>query len=246
MVRLPAATADQTLQVYLLGTVDFDTALQFQRRLVYEISGDRSRAVLILCEHPPTISVGRDGSREHVNFEPHDLALREWPLRWVNRGGGCLLHAPGQLAAYPILPLDRLGLDLQGYLDRLHGVLLDAITKMEVPARLRASRAGIWANGRMLAHVGVAVREWVTYFGAAINVHPDLELFRRVMVAGPGEPPMTSLARECRERVRDGAVRQQLIEGFAERFGFETTSLFHNHPALIRPDSQNAVVANSR
>ena len=87
---------------------------------------------------------------------------------------------PGQLAVYPILPLDRLGLDLQGYLDRLHAVLLDVFTNMEVPAARRGSGGpGIWVNGRLLAHVGVAVREWVTYFGAAVNVHPDLEPFRR-------------------------------------------------------------------
>src|SRR5207249_1220258 len=159
---------------------------------------------------------------------------REWPVRWVNRGGGCLLHLPGQLAVYPILPLDRMGLDLQGYLDRLHGVLLDVITNMEVPAEVRPGRAGVWANGRLLAHVGVAVREWVTYFGAAVNVHPDLEPFRGVQVGGAGEPPMTSLAREQRERVRDAAVRQRVVETFARRFGFVRTSLFHSHPALTR------------
>src|SRR5947208_3657972 len=138
--------------------------LRCQRRLVYEVSGDRSRAVLILCEHAPLISVGREGSRDHIGYEPRDLAAREWPVRWVNRGGGCLLHLPGQLAVYPILALDRLGLDLRGYLDRLHSVLVDVITNMEVPADIRPGRAGVWAGGRLLAHVGVAVREWITYF----------------------------------------------------------------------------------
>jgi lipoyl(octanoyl) transferase len=190
--------------------------------------------------------VGRDGSREHVGYEAHDLAAREWPLRWVNRGGGCLLHAPGQVAVYPILALDRLGLDLQGYLDRLHGVLLDVITNMEVPAQVRPGRAGIWVNGRLLAHVGIAVREWVTYFGAALNVHPDLEAFRPVQVAGAGEPPMTSLAREHRDRIRDGTVRQMLVEAFARSFGFARTSLFHTHPALTRPTAANAITSSSR
>jgi lipoyl(octanoyl) transferase len=246
MVQFPAATADLTLQVYLLGSVAFDDMLRFQRRLVYEVSGDRSRAMLVLCEHPPFISVGREGSRDHVGYEPPDLAAREWPLRWVNRGGGCLVHLPGQLAVYPILPLDRLGLDLQSYLDRLHAVLLDVITNMEVPAVVRTGRTGVWAGGRLLAHVGVAVRDWVTYFGAAINVHPDLEPFRPVQVAGPGEPPMTSLAREHREPVRDAAVRQRLVEVFAREFGFARPSLFHMHPALSRPSPSDAVAPAPR
>lgn len=246
MVGFSTVTAEPTLQVYLLGTVDFDEVMAWQRRLVYEVSGDRSQAFLILCEHAHLISMGREGSLEHIGYEPAELVAREWPVRWVNRGGGCLLHAPGQLAVYPILALDRLGLDLQGYLDRLHGVLFDVITNMEMPADTRPGRPGIWVRDRLLAQVGVAVREWVTYFGAAVNIHPDLEPFRSIQVAGPGEPPMTSLAREHRERVRDGAVRQSVVEAFARSFGFARTSLFHTHPALIRPAVPNAIASGSR
>jgi lipoyl(octanoyl) transferase len=229
----------------LLGAVDFEEMMRCQRRLVYDVSGDRSKAILILCEHSPLITIGRDGSRDHIGLEPRDLAAREWPIQWVNRGGGCLVHLSGQLAVYPIVALDRLGLDLQGYLDRLHHVLLDVITKMGVPAAVRSGRPGVWTDGRLLAHVGVAVREWVTYFGAAINVHPDLEPFRRVQVAGPGQPPMTSLARELREPVRDAAVRQQLVESFADEFGFARTFLFHTHPALNRSAANDAVASAS-
>ena len=105
----PSPYTDSALQVYLLGTVDFEAALTLQRRLVYQISGERSLAALILCEHPPLITVGRKGSRAHILCGPEELCARRWPIRWVNRGGGCLLHLPGQLAVYPILPLDRLG-----------------------------------------------------------------------------------------------------------------------------------------
>ena len=224
--------ADPALQVYLLGTVDFEAMLRLQRRLVYEVAGDRSRGVLALCEHPPLVSVGREGSRAHIGFEPADLATRGWPVRWVNRGGGCLLHLPGQLAVYPILALDRLGLDLPGYLDRLHAALVDVLTGVDVPAATRPGRAGVFVRDRLIAHVGVSVRDWVAYYGATLNVHPDLAPFRRVHCAGPGEPPMTSVERERRRLTRPPAVRQGLIETFARRFGFARTSLFHAHPAL--------------
>jgi lipoyl(octanoyl) transferase len=238
--------AEPSLQVYLLGAIEFEDLLQLQRRLVYEVAGDRSRAVLVMCEHPPLISVGREGSREHIGYEPHDLEVREWPVRWVNRGGGCLLHMPGQLAVYPILPLDRLGLTLNEYLDRLHGAMFEVVESFELPALRRNDRAGIWIDGRLVAHVGVAVRQWISYFGAAINVHPDLEPFRRVQVAGPGEPPMTSLARESRDRVRDGTLRQRLVEAFASRFAASRVSLFHSHPALMRPSVANAIASTTR
>src|SRR5271154_1817004 len=117
-LALPAA--DGALQVYLLGSVDFEAALAWQRQLVFNVSGDRTNAYLILCEHPPLITVGRQGSRAHLRWDSEQLRDRNWPVRWVNRGGGCLLHLPGQLAVYPVLPLDYLGLGLQAYLDRLH------------------------------------------------------------------------------------------------------------------------------
>src|SRR5262245_10501466 len=116
---------DLPLTVYLLDQVDFAALVKLQRRLVYETSGARDAATLLLCEHPPGISVGRQGSRSHIHLEPHELGLKGWSIRWVNRGGGCLFHAPGQLAIYPILPLDRLALNLGGYLNQLQQFLLD-------------------------------------------------------------------------------------------------------------------------
>ena len=86
------------LEIYMLGLVDFEDAQRLQRRLVYDL-GERGGSALVLCEHPPTISVGRSGSRSHI--APDDVLLRSLGVRvhGVNRGGGCVLHRPGQLAA---------------------------------------------------------------------------------------------------------------------------------------------------
>lgn len=245
MVQTPTANADHALQVYLLGTVRFDDLLRWQRRLVYDVSGDRSRSVLVLCEHEPLFSIGREGSSEHIGYETEELADREWPTRWVNRGGGCMLHLPGQLAVYSILPLDQLQLNLNQYLQRLHGAIAGACTDLEIPVATRPDRAGVWSNGRLVAHVGVAVREWVAYFGATINVHPDLELLRPVFVGGPNELAMTSMCREHREPIRDGTVRQRFIENFARTFEFPRLSLFHHHPALVSTPSPTAYVSKA-
>src|SRR5688572_28025616 len=98
------------LHIYLLGLLPYDDGLRLQRRLADEVAADPGRACLVLCEHPPFISVGREGSHSHILLDPDDLEARRWPVRWVNRGGGCFLHLPGQLAVYPILPLKGLGL----------------------------------------------------------------------------------------------------------------------------------------
>jgi lipoyl(octanoyl) transferase len=233
------------LQVYLLGSVDFEAALTLQRQLIYHVAGDRTRAALVLCEHPPLITVGRHGSRAHILCEPEELRARRWQVRWVNRGGGCLLHLPGQLAVYPILPLDRLGLGLQEYLDRLHQVLAALVADFDVGGVTRPGQAGVWVGARPVAGVGVAVRDWVTYYGAAVNVNPDLEPFRRVRWGGPADGPMTSLERERRGPLRPSLVRERLLEHFVARFPYGRTSLFSDHPALGRRAPSDAVASSS-
>jgi lipoyl(octanoyl) transferase len=240
-----SAEANHTLQVYLLGLVDFDTALTLQRRLVYETSGDRSRAALILCQHPPLITVGRQGSFSHIHFEPEDLRSRQWSVRWVNRGGGCILHLPGQQAIYPILPLDRLGLGLWDYVTRLQDVLISLLGDFSVPAERQPCRPGVWCNGRLVAAVGVAVRDWVSYYGAALNVNPCLDAYRFVQTGTLPDRPMTSLVRERRGPVSLSLVRQLLIERFASAFGFTQTVLFTDHPLLTQNAKTHAIVTHS-
>jgi lipoyl(octanoyl) transferase len=238
-------SSELTLQVYLLGSVEFEAALALQRRLAYAIAGDRGSAALILCEHPPLVTVGRQGSRAHILCEPEELRARQWRVRWVNRGGGCFLHLPGQLAAYPLLPLDRLELGLQAYLDRLHAVLVAVLDDFSVKAESRPAQAGVWVQGRPVAGCGVAVRDWVSYFGTYLNVSPDLEPYRRVRFAGSAtHGQMTSLARERRGLVRPAHVRQRFVEHFADRFAFADVALFTDHPALSRRAPSDAVATN--
>jgi lipoyl(octanoyl) transferase len=233
------------LEAYLLGAVGFDAALTLQRRLVYDVRGDRGRAALVLCEHPPLITVGRQGSSAHILLEPRELRARQWPVRWVNRGGGCLLHLPGQLAAYAVFPLDRLGLGVQAYLDRLRQVLLGVLADFEIAGEAAPGRPDVWAGGRLIAAVGVAVRDWVSYYGAYLNVNPALGPFRHVRSAGPGGGPMTSLERERRRPVRPALVRQRFLDHFAARFAFTRTSLVSDHAALGRRASTDALASRA-
>ncbi len=226
----------QAVQAYLLGMLDLDTAQALQHRLAYEVAGDPACAAVILCEHPPAITVGREGSRAHVRAS-------RWPVRWVARGGGVVLHAPGQVACYPILPLDRMRLTPAEYVAGLGSVVRDLLAGFGVKAE--ADSATVRVNGRRIAHFGVAVRNWVTSYGFVLNVAPDLELFRDIDC--DGDPvPVTSLQRECPTRVRVPAVRQRLLDLLARRFDFGRVSVFHHHPTFLPRTPLYALPARNR
>lgn len=207
------------LRVHLLGSLDFDAVVQLQRGLVYELAGEG--AALILCEHPPLITIGRHGSPGHIRLTTEELASRRWPVRWVSRGGGTILHLPGQLAIYPILPLNRFALDVPDYVAGFQQILLRLLADFDVVGSTRTDQAGVWVGDRLIAAIGVAVRQQMTTFGASLNVDPDLLPFRWVQSGLGDELPMTSLARERRGPLRAALVRQRLVEHFREGFGFD-------------------------
>src|SRR5262249_51658075 len=194
-----------------VGGRDCDALAALQRRLVYDISGDRDTAALILCDHPTGITVGRDGSATHIRPNSDELEARGWPVRWVARGGGAMLHVPGQVACYPVFPLDALNLTPGRFVSELQAVAIELLRDFGVGGTLDANRPGVRANGRRLVHIGIAVRSWVSSFGLIVNVNPELALFRDVRCDGD-LLPMTSLARESEHRVRVATVRQRLVE----------------------------------
>src|SRR5262245_5936839 len=225
------------LQAYLLGTVEFETALLLQRRLHFDVAGDRNQAALIVCEHAPLITVGRHGSRRHLLTDAEELHSRGWRVRWVNRAGGCWLHMPGQLSIYPILPLDVLGLSAAAYVSALGDVLRRVLADFSVTARIHSDDAGVWACNRLLAGIGVAIKDDVAYYGACFNLHPALDAFRLIRSHSRSAEPMTSLERERRGPVRPAMVRERLVEHFRDHFGFARLALFSDHPMLHAPQA---------
>jgi len=222
----------KVLQAYLLGTVDFETALVLQRRLHYDVAGDRDQAALIVCEHEGLITVGRNGSRRHLLVDSAELHARQWRIRWVNRAGGCWLHSLGQLNIYPIIPLDAFELTVPEFLARLGDVVRLVLADFSVAARIRIDDAGVWAGDRLVAALGVAVKDDVAYYGACFNVYPSLDAYRLVRAHPRAPEPMTSLERERRGPVRPAMVRERLVEHFRDAFGFSRVSLFSDHPLL--------------
>ncbi|MGL6097477.1 MAG: lipoyl(octanoyl) transferase LipB [Fimbriiglobus sp.] len=232
------------LAVHLLGSVEIAAMEAGFRRLVYDVSGGGCPA-LILCEHPAGITVGRDGSRVHNRHTPEELEALRWPVRWLARGGGVMLHVPGQVACYPVLPLAEIGCSPAGYVTALVEIAMELCRSFGVPAEPDFDTPGVIVGRRRVASVGVAVRSGVTAFGMVVNATPDLKLFRDVDCDGH-PAPMTSLQRECPTPVRPQAVRQRLVELVAARFGFDRVSVVSQPPLFQPKPTRHASASRSR
>lgn len=223
------------MQTHLLGLVDYSSCLALQQRLVYETAErDDGQIVLLICEHPNLITIGRGGSVRSVAVDCGPVRHGQLITRWVNRGGGCLLHAPGQLALYPIVPLRWHGLSVGRYLDCLQSGIIAALTDVGIAARGQTGRHGVWGRTGQLASLGVAVRNWITYHGAFVNVSPPTGLLRIVENDSPGGPRMSSLVAERGRAAKMHTVRAAIVHHLAEALGCDRYHLHTGHPLLKR------------
>jgi lipoyl(octanoyl) transferase len=231
----PQSPESPPMEVFLLGLVDFEDVLSLQRRLVYDL-GERSGGSLILCEHPPTISVGRNGSRAHILADDEQLRSAGIRVRWVNRGGGCILHLPGQLSAYLAVPLDPAGLTLQTHLDRLHRVVLETLLEFDLRGSTRPDHPGIFLGAARVASIGVAVNRWIAYHGFTLNVGPYLDLFDLIDEPGPGDGRLrqTSLESRRQRTTPMPKVREALIRRIEQEFNFSRHHIYTHHPLIRR------------
>jgi len=209
-----------TLEVIQAGSVSYRDALTWQRELAEDrIAGRLDHDVLLLLEHPPVVTFGRNSRAAHL-LNPQGVEVFE-----VERGGDVTFHGPGQLVGYPILDLGGSGgaykKDLHWYLRTLEQALIDALALLEIPAERNPGLTGVWTRGRKIASIGIHVKQWVTWHGFALNVTTDLAHFDRIVPCGIQGVEMTSVEREGRRGTREELWQDSVsavVEGFARAF----------------------------
>ncbi|MBN2294427.1 MAG: hypothetical protein JXM70_18505 [Pirellulales bacterium] len=236
-----------SIETHLLGRIEYSQCAELQERLVTQIARrDDGQICLLFCEHPQIITIGRGGSPGDVQYDSKLIRHGQLEVRWVKRGGGCMVHLPGQLAVYPIVPLRWHGLSVGRYLDRFQAGILAALDELGFPAQTRPPldggpnpaadvdsgtnqphAHGIWGRNGRLVSFGVAVRDWVTYHGAFINVCPAMGLFK--LIEGDRQ---SSLMIERRHRANMSAVRTALVHHLSESLGCQRYHIYTGHPML--------------
>lgn len=185
-----------------LGTVPYRDAWALQQRLAAARARDEVGDVLLLVEHPPVFTMGRNGSPDHLPHGTERLLARGAEYVEVDRGGSVTFHGPGQLVAYPILRIADVfplaghpGLgDVLAHLRALEEALIATAAAYGVATERRPPYTGTWRGTDKLAAIGVKLASGVTTHGAAINVSTDLTWFGEVVPCGIAGAGVASLA----------------------------------------------------
>jgi lipoyl(octanoyl) transferase len=211
------------IAVLRLGRVGYADAFALQQTLVdARVAGD-TEDLLLLLEHPPTITHSHTGrGLENLLGGAQALSARGVVVETTDRGGDITFHGPGQLVGYPIVALsaDRGERDLHLYLRRLEQVLMGIADRFGVATVRVPGRTGTWLldGSRKLAAIGVKVRRWTTLHGFAINVSTDLSYFDLIVPCGIPDAGVTSLARELGAAPSLDDVMDVAASEFAEVF----------------------------
>jgi lipoyl(octanoyl) transferase len=251
------------ISVVQLGTIDYQTGLRLQQRLVELRKQARIADVVLLLEHPPVITLGRNAKPANIVASPQQLAERNVEVWECDRGGDVTFHGPGQLVAYPIFDLRGIDSDRgEGksvgaveYVRRLEEVLIRTCADFGIPAKRIPGLTGVWAESQAaaekpspvevepgssppseakIAALGVHISRGVTSHGFALNVNANLRYFELIVPCGIRSRAVTSMEKELGRQLSLEEVAHAVSRNFGLVFHSQMLWL-EDLDSLLRP-----------
>jgi lipoyl(octanoyl) transferase len=207
-----------------LGLTSYGKALELQHHCVAARKASLIPDVLLLCEHPHVITLGRNGKRENLLASDNSLRQMNVEFHPSDRGGDITYHGPGQLVGYPILDLAAMRRDVCWYACQLEEVMIRAAAFFGISAGRNPGKIGVWvsaASSEKLGALGVHLSRWVTSHGFALNVSTDLRYFDLIVPCGIAGCHSTSLEKLLGRPVALAGVAPVVTEVFGEIFNRE-------------------------
>ena len=212
-----------------LGLISWAEAYALQQRIVAARKAGTIEDVLLLCEHPHVITLGRNANRSNLLASEHVLRQKNVELQPTNRGGDVTYHGPGQIVGYPILNLGNIKRDVGWYVRTLEEAMIRATADLGIEAFRVPGKTGIWvqagATEEKLGAIGVHISRWVTSHGFAYNVATDLRYFDLIVPCGIPDRKATSLEKLLHRNVKPGEVQPHLVQHVAELFSLSPRQL---------------------
>jgi len=176
---------------------------------------------LLLVEHNPVYTIGRDGSKKDLLVSEQFLQEHEIRCYNVNRGGKITFHGPGQLVGYPILDLNNHEKDILIYLKNIEGTIIKLLDEYGIEGTRKDKNPGVWIGNNKICAIGIGINRWVTRHGFALNVNTDLKYFNNINPCGFINKGVTSIYQETGKKLVLERVMEDYLQIFSEVFSIK-------------------------
>ena len=206
------------LVVRRLGRLSYAQGLELQAQLVADRQAERIVDVLLLLEHDPVFTRGRNAREQNVLVRESLLRARGFDVFETGRGGDVTYHGPGQVVGYPILNLAPDRQDVHRYVRDLEEVMIRTCRDFGVEAERVAGLTGCWVGRDKIGAIGVRISRWVTSHGFAFNVANDLAPYSLIVPCGIPDRGVTTLQQLLGRPVPLAEAHEALTKHFVEVF----------------------------
>src|SRR5579872_6699205 len=195
-----------------LGRMGYGEAFERQRALVERRKRGEIPDQFLMVEHPPTITLGRNGRMETLLAPEDELEGAGIAFHHTDRGGDITYHGPGQIVGYPIMDLREWKRDVVAYVRAIEQTIMDTLAEFNIAAGRLPGCTGVWVDGKKIAAIGVHISRWVTSHGFALNHTTDLTYFQYIVPCGITKP-VTSM-----RELGATAAREDVVAALARGF----------------------------
>ena len=204
-----------TYNILDLGKSDYNDAWELQKKLQSQRISGQIDDQLLLVEHFPVYTLGKNTPREHLlTKESDNISIIQ-----TDRGGDITFHGPGQLVGYPILDLNQYKRSITWYMRELEQLIIDVLKEYDISAERKKGLTGTWVKDKKIAALGVRISKWVTMHGFSLNINPDLKYYQGIIPCGITDYGVTSMFDLLGDDVPAmSEIKETLVQHFIAKF----------------------------
>ena len=198
-----------------LGKSDYKEAWKLQRKLQSQRISGEINDQLLLVEHFPVYTLGKNAPTEHLlNNKFDNISIVQ-----SDRGGNVTFHGPGQLVGYPILDLNNYKKSITWYMRELEKLIINTLNDYHIKAERKKGLTGVWVNDKKIAAFGVRISRWVTMHGFSLNINPDLKYYQGIIPCGISQYGVTSMANILGDSApKMSEIKKKIVSQFISSF----------------------------
>ena len=204
----------QKILIQDLGFKKYKSVLSLQKKLQKQRIAGNTQDTLILVEHEPVYTLGKNANRHHL-LQSRDKSVEVYNIK---RGGDVTFHGPGQLVGYPILDLRNYKKSVSWYMRTLEELTIRVLKEFDIKGSRIKGLTGVWVENKKIAAQGVRISRWVTMHGFSINVCPQLSYYDGIIPCGIFDYDVTSMEECLNKKLSIKKIKNSVSEIFLELF----------------------------